>query len=71
MNMLLHYLAAVAPQLRDFSSAMVALCFAMFCITAVVSAGRSLFGKEAGSTWRFFFSGIVCFGLVWALIPGR
>jgi hypothetical protein len=66
---LLHYIKLVAPQIHSFASAMVALCFVMFCITSLIAGGRSLLGKEPGQTWRFFFSGIVGFGLLWALVP--
>lgn len=67
--MIIHYLRLIAPQMSSFASAMVALCFVMFCITSLVAAARMIFGKEPGSAWRFFFSGIVAFGLLWALIP--
>ena len=70
MSMVLHYLSLVSPQIHDFSSAMVALCLVMFAATSALSGLRTLFGKPSGSTsWRFFFSGIVTFGLIWALFP--
>lgn len=69
MKMLTHYLQLVAPQVHSFAAAMVALSFVMFCVTGIAGWAKSLMDKDPGTAWRFFFSGIVTFGLLWALVP--
>lgn len=71
MSAFWHYLHAIAPQVHSFSEAMVALSFVMFCLTGLVGWAHSLCTGKRAEAWKFFFSGIVFFGAIWALIPAR